>query len=129
VSDLARQDEFLFEAAENFGMAGEVGSDEFQRDQTVELQVASLVDGSHATLAEELKYLETVAEDGSRLELPLGSGFTGGARSDGDGPSFGAADYGRRNSDIGDRQGGAAFPTAVSGGRVVGLTERALHGA
>src|ERR1700689_5216065 len=63
----AREDEFLFEAAQDFGMAGEFGTDQFERHQAFEFRVARLVDGTHPTLTQELQNFEALGQESSRL--------------------------------------------------------------
>ena len=66
-----RKDEFLFEAAENFRMAGEIGANELERDEALQFEVPGFVNGAHTALAEELENLETLGENGASLELSL----------------------------------------------------------
>src|SRR5258708_1464566 len=49
---LARQDQFLFEAAQNFGLVRELRANDLQRDHAIHFAVASLVDRSHTAFAQ-----------------------------------------------------------------------------
>src|SRR5262249_44277721 len=48
---LARQDELLLEALQNFRQSGQFGTDHFESHQAVEFTVAGFVYGAHAALS------------------------------------------------------------------------------
>ena len=48
VRNFASQDQLLFEAAEDFGIAGEVSTDQLESDEAFELCVARLINGTHS---------------------------------------------------------------------------------
>ena len=117
--DFARQDQLLFEAAKNFGMAGELGTYQFERDQALEFGVARLVDRAHAALAEQLKNFEAFGEKSSGFKLPFRGSFAGRPRRDRDGPRLGAANGGahRRAAKWSCRPMAAECCTSCSGPR------------
>src|SRR2546426_4214522 len=69
VGNFSRQDEFLFEAPQHFRMASEVGTNQLQCNQALQLDVSRLVNGPHTALTEQLQDFVAVAEHAPRLEL------------------------------------------------------------
>jgi hypothetical protein len=51
MSNFTREDEFLFEAAEDFGMARKIRANELERDEALEFDVTSFLNSSHSSLA------------------------------------------------------------------------------
>src|SRR5690242_840470 len=52
VGNFASQDKFLFEAAEDFRIAGEFGTDQLESNEAVQLGIARFINGSHSALTE-----------------------------------------------------------------------------
>ena len=76
VGDFAREDEFLFEASQDFRIAGKFGANQLESNEAFQFRVARFVNRAHSALAEEFwRILETVSEDRAGLELALGGGF------------------------------------------------------
>src|SRR5713101_3180249 len=74
VGHFPRENEFLFEAPENFRMARKVWADQLQGNETLEFDITRLVNRPHPALPQQLQDLVAIADDCSRLELPLCSG-------------------------------------------------------
>ena len=68
VGNLSREDELLFEALQNFGIAGQLRPNHFQGNDPIELHVPGLIHRSHTALAEDLDQAVAVANNGSRLK-------------------------------------------------------------
>jgi hypothetical protein len=51
--DLPRQDQFLLESPQDVWMPRQLRANHFQRHQSVDLAISSLVNRSHATLPEQ----------------------------------------------------------------------------
>ena len=62
MSDLSGEDQFLLKSLKNLAIGGEVGPDDFERDQAIDLDVFCLVDGSHAAFAQFFQDFITRAE-------------------------------------------------------------------
>src|SRR5713226_8124669 len=89
VGNFSRQDEFLLEAPQDFGMAGEVGTNQLQCNQALQFHVSRLVNGAHPALTEQLKNFIAVAEHAPWLELSFCRSYTRRALRDSCRPSFG----------------------------------------
>ena len=74
VGNFSCQDEFLFEAPQHFRVTGEVGTNQLQRNQTLQFDVSCLVNGPHTALTEQLKDFVAMAQEGTRGELFRGCG-------------------------------------------------------
>ena len=68
VRDLPGQDQFVLETGENVGPAGEFGTNDFQRDETIDFAISRFVDRAHASFAEELQDFVTIADDAPYLQ-------------------------------------------------------------
>ena len=66
---LAREQQFLAEALERVGTAGELGPQQFQRDVDIELDVVRLIDDAHAAHAEQAHDAEAVGDDIAGAQL------------------------------------------------------------
>ena len=71
VRDLGGEDELLLEALNDGGVAGVFAADGLERNDAIQLDVARLVDGSHAALAEQREDFIALAEDVAGLEHGL----------------------------------------------------------
>ena len=63
VGDLPGENQLLFEAAENIGMAGQLRADHLEGYQPVQLMIARLVHRAHAALAQPLQDFVALAEN------------------------------------------------------------------
>ena len=134
MGDFAREDQFLLEPAKDFGMAGELGTNQFERDQALEFAYPEPCKPRPCRLGRAAGEFRSARRASSRFQLPFRRGFAGRPRRNGDGPGLRSADAGGahsrgRNGHVGQRQRGAALRAVIRGGRVIGLTERALHWA
>ena len=68
VSDVAGENQFLFEARQNARICGEFGTDDFESDDAVQFAVARLVHRAHAALSEHTENLVALAENETGLE-------------------------------------------------------------
>src|SRR5215472_1219428 len=55
VGDLAREYEFLLEASQDFGIAGELRTDQLESNKTVEFLVPRFIDRTHPTASKQLQ--------------------------------------------------------------------------
>ena len=69
VGHLRRQKQFLLEAVNDGLAAGQVRTNHFQCHQTIQFEVASLVNRTHAALTEDLQNFVTLAQKLTRLQL------------------------------------------------------------
>ncbi len=76
VGNFARENEFLFEAPQDFRMAGEVGTNHLHCNRALQFDVARLVDGPHPALTEQLQDFVAIAEHAPRLKLSFCRGLT-----------------------------------------------------
>src|SRR4029077_20842072 len=90
VCNFASEDQLLFEAAKNFGIAGEVGADQLESDEALELDVVCLVDSAHAALAEQLQNFVAFRQQSADEGFALCIGGVG-LRSDCDRPGRSSA--------------------------------------
>ena len=93
VGNFASQDQFLFEAAQDFRIAGEVSADQLESYEASELGVARLINGAHSALAEQCEDFITLGQQCSYKLFTLGIGGVR-RRSDGDRPCGSAAGSG-----------------------------------
>src|SRR4029077_16140075 len=82
--------QLLLEAAKYFRIAGEVGTNQLDGDEAVELCVAGFVNSTHAALAKQGDDFVTFGEHGADELFTLRSGWAGGGGNR-DRPSGGAA--------------------------------------
>ncbi len=127
VGHFPRENEFLFEAPENFRMAGKVRADQLQGNKTLEFDIPRLVNRPHPALPQQLQDLVAIADDCSRLELPLCSGLRRRALSHCNGPRSGPANPRRGKSLLRQWERSAALLTGDSGRRIIRLAHGALH--
>src|ERR1039457_6643925 len=83
VSDLAREDQLLFEALQNFRVLSHFRLDHFERDLSLKLDVSSLVNSAHATFAKQLQNFIASAQQITNLHVGrtgMGIGNPGGRR-------------------------------------------------
>ncbi len=127
VGNFSRQDEFLFEAPQDFRMAGEVGTNHLQCNCALQFDVSRLVNGPHPALTEQLKDFVAVAEHAPRLELSLCRGLTRRAHRGRRRPSCCLTIFCRRDGLVRQRKRSAALLASGSAGRIIRLANRALH--
>src|SRR2546425_7459651 len=127
VGNFPRQDEFLFEAPQDFRMNGEVGTNQFHCNRALQFDVSRLVNCPHPALAEQLKDFVTLAEQASRLELSLCRRLTRRAQRDGRRPSCCLTIFCRRYRRVRQGERSVALLARGSGGRIIRLANRALH--
>lgn len=84
--DGPRENQFLLEAGENVGLAGQLRADHLQRNQAIEFLVARLVDRPHSTFAEQFQDFVTAGDEVAGLEGQTGT-CNGRLRSRRTGPS------------------------------------------
>jgi hypothetical protein len=68
---LSGDNELLLESVENFRALGEFRPDHLHGDETLQFQVANLVDGAHSAFAELLQDFVTVREHASNAKRSL----------------------------------------------------------
>ena len=66
VSNLARKDQLLLEAQQNFRIIGQLGLDDFERDLSLQLDISRFVNCPHAAFAEDFDDFVAVRKDSSR---------------------------------------------------------------
>ncbi len=62
-------DQLLFESLQNLRMIRQLGLDHFDRDLTLQLQVAGLVNGAHAAFTKQGEQLIPPAEQSANLQV------------------------------------------------------------
>src|SRR2546422_9558951 len=72
VRDLPREDQLLFEAAQNVGMPGQLRPDDLDRYQPVELMIPDLIDRAHAAFAQAFENFVALAQHGAGLKRRVG---------------------------------------------------------
>src|ERR1700733_11423756 len=113
-------------------MAGKLGTNQLNGDETLKFVIARLVDGTHAALSEQSENFEAFGEEKSWFELPFCGGFAGRPRRDSHGPRLSSAHRAthgstqgfavRRHRHVRQRQRRTALRAVVRAGRVIGLT-------
>ena len=74
MSDLAREDQFLLEAPQNFGIGRHVGANHFDGHLAVQLAIVRLVDGAHSALSQQPHDFIAAADRAAGAQLNYGSG-------------------------------------------------------
>src|SRR6202171_4716164 len=67
--NFASEDQLLFEAAEDFRIAGEVRADQLQSNEASEFCVARLINGAHSALPEQFENLVTFSQKPSYKQI------------------------------------------------------------
>src|SRR5579872_670617 len=68
VRHLMREDQLLLEAVDDRRIGGEIGTNDFQGDGAIDLPVEGLVNRTHASFAEQRRYLIAIGEHCSRAQ-------------------------------------------------------------
>ena len=69
VRDLARENQFLLEAPQDFRIAGELGTDQFESDKTVEFLVSRFIHRAHPATSKQLQDFIAPCQQGTRRQF------------------------------------------------------------
>ena len=128
VSDLPREDQFLFETLQDFRIRGHVAANYFERHLALQFAVARVVDRAHAALAEHPNNLVAFAQQRARAQNFRRS--SNNSVSGGDRPALSGSREGviRRERVIASRQRRGALHARDGFLRICSVALRTDHG-
>src|SRR5262245_37430290 len=91
--DLSSENEFLLEAAQNFGIARQFRPDQLEGNGAIELYVAGLVHGAHSATAQEKENFVAASEDGPGFQIAGSEARRHGLVAARHGPVLGSAGF------------------------------------